>query len=114
MTTHGTISAADLYAQIVDTVVAEPDLEHGLLADFDGTVARRFGVKLQKPGRLSRSDTGYRLTYDGKDYDLGDPRKAAKGELNDAELELVSGGGAKEDCDRYASDMKASYEKPFG
>lgn len=107
MTTHDTMSAADLYARIVETVVAEPDFETRLLADFDGAVTARFGVALPKPGRLARVGSGFRLTYDGKDYDLGDPRNAAKGELNDAELELVSAGNAEEDC-------KRSWQNPFG
>lgn len=107
MTDQNTISAADLYARIATTFVSEPDLEPALLADFDGTVAKRFGVALPKPGHLVRTQSGFRLTYDGKDYDLGDPRHAAKGELNDAELELVSAGNAEEDC-------KRSWQNPFG
>jgi hypothetical protein len=88
-----TMTAADLYTRIADTFVADAAFEQALLADFDGAVAGRFGIKLPKPAKLVRVGSGFRLTYDGQDYDLGDPRTAAKGELNDAELELVSAGG---------------------
>ena len=92
MTLQPAISATDLYKTIVDAVSSDPALEALLLDDFDGTVARRFGVAIPKPGRLVRAGSGFRLSFDGKDYDLGDPRQVAKGELNDMELELVSAG----------------------
>ena len=96
MSNQNHINAADLYTRIADAFVAEPAFEQALLTDFDGAIAARFGIEMPKSGTLSRIGSGFRLTYDGKDYDLGDPRNATKGELNDAELELVSGGGA--DC----------------
>jgi hypothetical protein len=93
MADQTTSTANELYCQIVSAFVSDPGLEPALLADFGGTVAQRFGVGLPKPGTLARTANGFRLTYDGQHYDLGDPRTAAKGELNDAELELVSAGG---------------------
>lgn len=96
MTEQTTMTASDLYAQIATAFVSNPALEQDLLTDFHGAVARHFGVSMPKPGTLARTADGFRLTYDGHDYDLGDPRTAAHGELNDAELELVSGGG---NCD---------------
>lgn len=93
MTEPSSLTAADLYARIATAFVAEPALEQDLLADLPDAVRRHFGVKLPKPAALARTSDGFVLTYDGQDYDLGDPRTAAKGELNDAELELVSGGG---------------------
>lgn len=87
------INAADLYSLIADAVAGDPAFEEALLADFDAAVATRFGIEMPKPARLVRTASGFRLSYDGHDYDLGDPRTAAKGELNDAELELVSAGG---------------------
>ena len=93
MTGQTTITALDLYTRIAAAVVSNPELELALLADFDGTVSRHFGVTLPKPATLVRAQGGFRLTYDGESYDLGDPRHAKPGELNDAELELVSGGG---------------------
>ena len=93
MTEQTTITASDLYAQIATAFVSNPALEQDLLTDFHGAVARHFGVTMPKPGKLVRAADGFRLTYDGHDYDLGDPRNAAKDELNDAELELVSAGG---------------------
>jgi hypothetical protein len=105
MSTQNLISAGDLYRQISDAFVTDPTMEASLLEDFDGTVARRFGVVLPKPARLVRAGDGFRLSYDGKDYDLGDPRQAAKGELNDAELELVSAGDAAEDCKKLGDGI---------
>lgn len=93
MTAQTNITASDLYTRIATAVVSNPELESALLADFDGAVSRHFGVKLPKPATLARTTDGFLLTYDGKTYDLGDPRNAKPGELNDAELELVSGGG---------------------
>jgi hypothetical protein len=97
MTDLTTVSPNELYSRIASAFVSDPGLEPQLLADFAGTVAQRFGVVLPKPGMLTRTAGGFRLTYDGQHYDLGDPRTAAKGELNDAELELVSAGGGT-DC----------------
>ena len=91
-----TMTASDLYTRIADTFVADPSLESALLENFEATVAERFGIALPKPARLARTESGFRLSYDGKDYDLGDPRHATKGELNDAELELVSAGSDNE------------------
>jgi hypothetical protein len=91
------ISPADLYVRIAGAVVADPSMVTALLGDFEGTVAERIGVVLPKRASLTRVGSGFRLTYDGQDYDLGDPRNAIKGELNDAELELVSAGGG-DDC----------------
>ena len=102
-----TISPADVYAQIKSAFIADPGIEAALLKDFEGTVAERFGVDLPASGKLVRSGAGFRLTYDGKDYDLADPRNAASGELDDAELELVSAGNAEEEC-------KRSWQNPFG
>jgi hypothetical protein len=102
------MSAGDLYQQVVTAFVTDPSIEAALLADFDGTIEKRFGVSMPKSGTLVRTGSGFRLSYDGKDYNLGDPRTAAKGELNDAELELVSAGNAEEDC------KKAGWDKPFG
>jgi hypothetical protein len=93
MSNAASITVADLYTRIAEAFVADPALEQALLADFDGTVAARFGVAMPKPAKLTRVGSGFRLSYDGQDYDLGEPRAAAKGELNDAELELVSAGG---------------------
>jgi hypothetical protein len=93
MTDQTTVSPTELYSRIASAFVSDPGLEPLLLADFAGTVTQRFGVVLPKPGALTRTAVGFRLTYDGQHYDLGDPRTAAKGELNDAELELVSAGG---------------------
>jgi hypothetical protein len=92
MSSETSITVADLYTRIAEAFVADPTLEQALLSDFDGAVAARFGVTMPKPARLIRAGSGFRLSYDGQDYDLGDPRSAAKGELNDAELELVSAG----------------------
>lgn len=103
---HTAITASDLYAKIVDGVVADPAIEAALLDDFNGTVAKRFGVTLPSPGKLVRNDSGFRLSYAGQDFDLGDPRNAKPGELNDAELELVSGGG--DDCQQSNSDPNAN------
>jgi hypothetical protein len=102
------MSAGELYQQVAAAFLADPTIEASLLADFSGTIEKRFGVAMPKPGKLVRIPSGLRLTYDGKDYDLGDPRTAAKGELNDAELELVSAGDAEADC------RKAGWDKPFG
>ena len=96
------ISPADLYVRVAGAAVADPSMLTALLEDFEGTVAERIGVVLPKPATLVRIGSGFRLTYDGKDYDLGDPRNAIKGELNDAELELVSGGG---NCDEGAVEL---------
>jgi hypothetical protein len=93
MTEQTTVTANELYSRIASAFVSDPALEPALLADFGATVAQRFGVVLPKPGTLARTTDGFRLTYDGQHYDLGDPRTTAKGELNDAELELVSAGG---------------------
>ena len=90
------ISTADLYVRVAGAVVADPSMVTALLEDFEGTVNDRIGVVLPKPASLVRLGSGFRLTYDGKDYDLGDPRSTLKGELNDAELELVSAGA--DDC----------------
>lgn len=92
MTGQTTMTASDLYTRIAATLVSNPELETALLADFDGAVSSHFGVMLPKPATLARTTDGFRLTYDGRTYDLGDPRHAKPGELNDAELELVSGG----------------------
>lgn len=91
-----TMTASDLYSRIAAAFVSDPALEQDLLADLPGAVRQHFGVTLPKPAGLARTSDGFRLTYDGEEYDIGDPRTAAKGELNDAELELVSGGG---NCD---------------
>lgn len=99
MSNQTTISAADVYAHIKSAFIADPGIEAALLKDFEGTVAERFGVDLPAPGKLVRNGAGFRLTYDGKDYDLADPRTAASGELNDAELELVAGGGTAPGCE---------------
>lgn len=107
MSEQTTITASDLYARIVDGVVADPAMEAALLADFNGTVATRFGVALPSPGRLTRSESGFLLSYGGQDFDLGDPRNAKPGELNDAELELVSGGG-DDGCPKANSDPNAN------
>jgi hypothetical protein len=109
MTTQTSMSAGDLYQQVAAAFLADPAIEASLLVDFDGTIEKRFGVAMPKSGRLVRVGSGFRLTYDGKDYDLGDPRTAAKGELNDAELELVSAGDAAQDCAR-----QTGWDKPFG
>lgn len=93
MTEPTTISAADLYAHIATAFVSNPAMETDLLADLPNAIRQHFGVILPKPAKLARNSDGFVLTYDGHDYDLGDPRTAAKGELNDAELELVSAGG---------------------
>jgi hypothetical protein len=93
LTNPTTVTANELYSQVATAFVADPSLEQALLTDFDATVAQRFGVALPKAGALERTADGFRLTYDGQHYDIGDPRTAAKGELNDAELELVSAGG---------------------
>jgi hypothetical protein len=93
MTVRSETSAIELYRKVVEAVSGNPAIETELLADFEGTLVQRFGVAVPKPGRLVRNGSGYLLSYDGKDYDLGDPRHAAKGELNDMELELVSAGG---------------------
>jgi hypothetical protein len=108
MTAQTSISAGDLYQQVATAFLTDPTIEASLLADFDGTIEKRFGVAMPKSGKLVRTGSGFRLTYDGKDYDLGDPRTAAKGELNDAELELVSAGDAAQDC------KNAGWDKPFG
>ena len=105
MTTQTTLSAGDLYKQIADAFLNDPTMEASLLDDFDGTIAKRFGVALPKPGRLARVGSGFRLTYDGRNYDLGDPRNAAKGELNDAELELVSAGTTEDDCKKFGDSI---------
>lgn len=105
MTTHTSLSAGDLYRQIADTFLADPTLEASLVDDFNGTITRRFGVALPRPGMLARTDAGLRLTYDGHNYDLGDPHNAAKGELNDAELELVSAGNAEDDCKKFGNSI---------
>lgn len=102
MTEQTTLTASDLYARIATAFVSDPGIAQALLADFHGAVARHFGVTLPKPAALARTADGFCLTYDGQDYDLGDPRHAAKGELNDAELELVSGGG---NCDTGAVEL---------
>jgi hypothetical protein len=60
-------------------------MEASLLENFDGIVAGQFGGVRPKPGPLLRAGSGFRLSHDGKDYDLGDPRHMKKGELNDAE-----------------------------
>jgi hypothetical protein len=96
MTDQATLSPSELYSRIASAFVLDPSLEPALLANFAGTVTQRFGVVLPKPGALARTANGFRLTYDGQHYDLGDPRTAAKGELNDAELELVSAGDGVE------------------
>lgn len=100
------ISPADLYVRIAGAAVADPSMLTALLEDFEGTVAERIGVVLPKPAKLVRIESGFRLTYDGKDYDLGDPRNAIKGELNDAELELVS-AGAGNDCDKVKTTFES-------
>ena len=100
-----TVEPRRLYRQIADAFVTDPTMEASLLEDFDGTVAKRFGVVLPKPGRLVRDGSGFRLSYDGKDYDLGDPRTQKKGELNDAELELVSAGDAASDCKQFGDSI---------
>jgi hypothetical protein len=105
MSTQNTVSASDLYRQISDAFLADPMMEAALLEDFDGTVARRFGVVLPKSGRLVRAGSGFRLSYDGRDYDLGDPRTMKQGELNDAELELVSAGDAAADCKQFGDNI---------
>jgi hypothetical protein len=105
MSTPTTVSAGDLYRQIADAFLTDPTMEASLLEDFDGTVARRFGVELPTSGRLVRVGSGFRLSYDGKDYDLGDPRDMKKGELNDAELELVSAGDAASDCKQFGDSI---------
>ena len=99
MTEYTTVTAADLYAHIATAFISDPALEQDLLADLPGAVERHFGVVLKKPAKLARTSNGFVLTYDGHDYDLGDPRAATKGELNDAELELVSAGG--DGCETY-------------
>lgn len=107
MTHQPAITASDLYAKIVDGVVADPTIEAALLDDFNGTVAERFGVTLPSPGKLVRNDAGFRLSYAGQDFDLGDPRQAKPGELNDAELELVSAGNGN-GCPQSNSDPNAN------
>lgn len=97
MSSATTMTPADLYARIMDAFIADPTIESALLQDFKATVADRFGVDLPASGKLVRNGAGFRLTYAGKDYDLDDPRHAAPGELNDVELELVS-GGAQDPC----------------
>jgi hypothetical protein len=96
-TERNSISPADLYVRIAGAVVADPSMITALLEDFEGTVTERIGVVMPKPAKLERVGSGFRLTYDGQHYDLGDPRSTIKGELNDAELELVSAGGG-DDC----------------
>lgn len=105
MTSDIPMTASDLYQRIVDTFIADPGMEAALLADVEATVMTRFGIALPKPASLAKTSDGFVLTYDGHDYDLGDPRTAKKGELNDAELELVSGGN-NADCptDKPPSD----------
>lgn len=110
MTEHATVTAADLYAHIANAFVSDPSLEKDLLADLPAAVEEYFGVTLQKPAKLARTSDGFVLTYDGHDYDLGDPRKATKGELNDAELELVSAGGDG-DCPEYRPGAAAVPKK---
>ena len=44
MTTQTTLSAGDLYRQIADAFLKDPKMESSLLDDFDGTLAKRFGV----------------------------------------------------------------------
>ena len=105
-----TMTAADLYTRIAGAFVADPAFEQALLADFDAAVAERFKIKLPKPARLDRVGSGFRLSYDGQDYDLGDPRAAAKGELNDAELELVSAGGSGDCPTQPAGEQKTSQD----
>lgn len=100
MTDHITFTAADIYAHIATAFVSDPALEKDLLADLPAAVEEYFGITLPKPAALARTSDGFVLTYDGQDYDLGDPRTATKGELNDAELELVSAGGDG-DCATY-------------
>lgn len=99
MSNATTISPADLYAQIKNAFIADPGIEAALLKNFEATIAERFGVDLPASGKLVRNGAGFRLTYDGKDYDLADPRVAASGELDDAELELVAGGGNAPGCE---------------
>jgi hypothetical protein len=105
MTREMTVTASDLYNRVVEAFVSDPSLEAALLADVGATVSERFGIALPKPATLVRSGSGFRLSYDGQDYDLGDPRQQTKGELNDAELELVSGGG---NCDSGAIEIDDS------
>jgi hypothetical protein len=114
MSNATSITAADLYTRIADAFVGDPAFEQALLADFDGAVAGRFGVKLPKPAKLVRLGSGFRLSYDGQDYDLGDPRTATKGELNDAELELVSAGGGE--CPQAPGEaaVSADYARIYG
>lgn len=106
------LTAANLYARIATEFVSDPALEQALLADFQGTVADRFHATFPKPIALSRTATGFCLTYDGQSFDLGDPRNAAKGELNDAELELVSGGGGPDCPEKKSTDDSALFSSP--
>lgn len=109
MTDQTTITAADLYARIATAFVSDPALEQEMLADLPGAIERHFGFTLQKPGSLQRTPNGFRLMYDGHNYDLGDPRVVKKGELNDAELELVSAGG--DDCPQATMYANSGREK---
>ena len=112
MTAQPTISATDLYKTIIEAVSTDSALEASLLDDFDGTVARRFGVAIPKPAKLARTDSGFQLSYDGKVYDLGDPRHAAKGELNDMELELVSAGDGNQ-CPNFGEPNPVGQPMPI-
>lgn len=103
MTEQTNITAADLYARIATAFISDSAIEQALLTDLPSAVQQHFGVNLPKPAALVKTADGFRLTYDGQDYDLGDPRTASKGELNDAELELVSAGGSA-DCPEYKSN----------
>lgn len=90
MTDGARLSSADLYARIGDALLIDPTLEEALLNDFEGTLAERFQAVLKVPGKLVRTDEGYRLSVNGYDFDIGKP--SPNGELSDAELELVSAG----------------------
>lgn len=95
MTTDSRLSSLDLYSRIADALTNDPSLEAALLNDFEATLAERFNAVMKVPSQLVRTEDGYRLSMNGHDFAINKP--APNGELNDTELELVSGGGLWDD-----------------
>lgn len=95
MTTDSRLPSLDLYSRIANALANDPALEAALLHDFEGTLADRFNAVMKVPSRLVRTKSGYRLSMNGHEFEINKP--SPNGELNDTELELVSGGGLWDD-----------------
>lgn len=76
---------AQLRQEVVERFHADAAFRESVLVDANQAVKREFGVDLPFPVRVVAEGGGYRV----------EPVGGASDDLNDEQLELVSGGGPK-------------------